>query len=124
MKAKLTSRKFWLALAAFIVGVLALFGVNTDLTQQISGVIISLGAVIAYIVGEGLVDTAAVGQTMSAPNQPKDETIHACKAGDCGRLICDNLSLDEIDRAIAALQTVRKIKATKCTAPESNKRQE
>lgn len=124
MKAKLTSRKFWLALAAFIVGVLALFGVNADLTQQISGVIISLGAVIAYIVGEGLVDTAAVGQTMSAPNQPENETIHACKAGDCGRLICNNLSLDEIDRAIAALQTVRKIKATKCTAPESNKRQE
>lgn len=124
MKAKLTSRKFWLALAAFIVGVLALFGVNADLTQQISGVIISLGAVIAYIVGEGLVDTAAVGQTMSAPNQSENETNLACKTGDSGRLICDNLSLDEIDRAIAALQTVRKIKATECTAPESNKRQE
>lgn len=124
MKAKLTSRKFWLALAAFIVGVLALFGVNADLTQQISGVIISLGAVIAYIVGEGLVDTAAVGQTMSAPNQPENGTNLACKAGDSGRLICDNLSLDEIDRAIAALQIVRKIKAAECTAPESIKRQE
>ncbi|HEX3017612.1 MAG TPA: hypothetical protein VHP31_07165 [Caproicibacter sp.] len=124
MKAKLTSRKFWLALAAFIVGVLALFGVNSDLTQQISGVIISLGAVIAYIVGEGLVDTAAVGQTISAPNQPENKTNLACKSGDSGRLICDNLSLDEIDRAIAALQTVRKIKATECTSPESIKRQE
>lgn len=124
MKAKLTSRKFWLALAAFIVGVLALFGVNADLTQQISGVIISLGAVIAYIVGEGLVDTAAVGQTMSAPNQPEIETNLACKTGDSGRLICDNLSLDEIDHAIAALQTVRKIKATECISPESIKRQE
>lgn len=59
MKKKLTSRKFWMALAAFIVGVLALFGVNANMAQQISGVIMSLGAVIAYIVGEGLVDAAA-----------------------------------------------------------------
>ena len=59
MKKKLTSRIFWMALAAFVVGVLALFGVNANMTQQISGVIMSLGAVIAYIVGEGLVDAAA-----------------------------------------------------------------
>nr|DAI95717.1 MAG TPA: holin [Caudoviricetes sp.] len=58
---KLTSRKFWLALAAFVVGVLALFGSDANTTQQISGVIMSLGAVIAYIVGEGLVDSASAG---------------------------------------------------------------
>ena len=58
MKKKMTSRKFWMALAAFVVGVLALFGVGANMTQQISGVIMSLGAVIAYIVGEGLVDAA------------------------------------------------------------------
>lgn len=48
-----------MALAAFVVGVLALFQVDANTTQQISGVIMSLGAVIAYIVGEGLVDAAA-----------------------------------------------------------------
>ena len=62
---KLTSRKFWLALAAFIVGVLALFGTDANTTQQISGVIMSLGAVIAYIVGEGLVDSASAGATIT-----------------------------------------------------------
>ena len=60
---KLTSRKFWLALAAFVVGVLALFGTDANTTQQISGVIMSLGAVVAYIAGEGFVDAAAAGGT-------------------------------------------------------------
>jgi hypothetical protein len=31
------------------------------MTTQISGVVMSLGAVVAYIVGEGIVDAAAVG---------------------------------------------------------------
>lgn len=57
-KSKLTSRKFWLAVAGLIVGVVALFSPGTD-TAQISGVIMALGSVVAYIVGEGLVDAAA-----------------------------------------------------------------
>ncbi|QEY33746.1 hypothetical protein FL966_01850 [Caproiciproducens galactitolivorans] len=67
---KLTSRKFWMTVAAFVVGVLALFNVDANTTQQISGVIMSLGAVIAYIVGEGLVDSAAAG----ASNTPDEVT--------------------------------------------------
>lgn len=63
---KLTSRKFWLALAAFVVGVLALFGSDANTTQQISGVIMSLGAVVAYIVGEGLIDASAASTTSTA----------------------------------------------------------
>lgn len=66
IKSKLTSRKFWMALAAFVVGLLTLFQVDANTTQQISGVIMSLGAVIAYIVGEGLVDAAATNS--SQPN--------------------------------------------------------
>ena len=62
-KRKLTSRKLWLAVAGLVVGVLAMFGVNANATTQISGVIMSLGSVIAYIVGEGLVDAANAGQT-------------------------------------------------------------
>lgn len=68
---KLTSRKFWMAVAAFVVGVLALFNVDANTTQQISGVIMSLGAVIAYIVGEGLVDSAAA--TGTTQNETKQE---------------------------------------------------
>lgn len=86
MKAKLTSRKFWMAVAAFAVGVLALFGADANTTQQISGVIMSLGAVIAYIVGEGLIDAASVstnviestytdGNITSKTRQPAGEVI-------------------------------------------------
>lgn len=64
---KLTSRKLWMALAGLAVGVLALFGTDANTTQQISGVIMALGSVIAYIVGEGLVDSA------SAANNDKKE---------------------------------------------------
>ena len=59
-KTKLSSRKFWVAVAGLIAGVTALFSPQTD-TSQITGVILALGSVVAYIVGEGLVDAAAVG---------------------------------------------------------------
>lgn len=72
-KNKLTSRKFWMAIIGLVVGVLAMFGVPGNLTSQISGVIMSLGSVIAYIVGEGLVDAAGAANVAdsSAPAQPK-----------------------------------------------------
>lgn len=60
---KLTSRKLWIAVAGLVVGILALFRVDANTTEQISGVILSLGSVVAYIVGEGLIDAAAVGNT-------------------------------------------------------------
>ncbi len=59
-KRKLASRKLWLAVAGLVTGVTALFQPGSD-TSQISGVILSLGSVVAYIVGEGLVDAAAAG---------------------------------------------------------------
>lgn len=76
MKKKLTSRKFWLAVAGLVVGVLALFGVDANTTQQISGVIMSLGSVIAYIVGEGLVDAASANtssENSAAASDTKDQ---------------------------------------------------
>jgi len=57
-KRKLTSRKFWMALVGLIAGILALFRVDASVTEQVSGVIMALGSVIAYIVGEGFVDAA------------------------------------------------------------------
>ena len=58
-KTKLTSRKFWVALAGLAAGIISLLGIKTD-TAQITGVILSLGSVVAYIFGEGFVDAAAV----------------------------------------------------------------
>ena len=75
-KTKLTSRKFWVALAGLVVGVIALLGIQTD-TSQITGVIMALGSVIAYIVGEGLVDAAAAGGTTVAAEKDPDPPVDA-----------------------------------------------
>lgn len=54
-KRKLTSRKLWMAVAGFITGVVVLFtGGATEV--NITGAVMSLGSVVAYIVGEGLTD--------------------------------------------------------------------
>ena len=73
---KLTSRKFWVALAGLVVGVIALLGIQTD-TSQITGVIMALGSVIAYIVGEGLVDAAAAGGTTVVTEKDPDPSVDA-----------------------------------------------
>ena len=57
---KLTSRKFWLALAAFIAGLVAFIKSPSDSTEAITSLIMSFGAVVAYIIGEGLTDAASV----------------------------------------------------------------
>lgn len=54
---KLTSRKLWLAIAGFITGVMLLCTAGAT-EQTITGCVMSLGSVIAYIVGEGLTDAA------------------------------------------------------------------
>lgn len=56
--AKLTSRKFWLALAGFVSGLLLAFNVDSETAESISGLIMSGASVIAYIIGEGLADAA------------------------------------------------------------------
>lgn len=57
-KKKLTSRKLWLAVAGLVAGVVLAFKVDAQIAETISGVIMALGSVIAYIVGEGLVDAS------------------------------------------------------------------
>ena len=58
-KRKLTSRKLWAATAGFITGVVLLFTAGAN-EETIAGCVMSLGSVVAYIVGEGLTDAANV----------------------------------------------------------------
>ena len=60
-KRKLSSRKFWAAIIGFVTPLLLSFGVSNELVTQIAGIIISGATAIAYILGEGLVDTNHVG---------------------------------------------------------------
>jgi phage-related holin len=53
---KLTSRKFWMALVAFITPLLLAFGMAQDTVTQVVAIIMAGADVVAYIVAEGLVD--------------------------------------------------------------------
>ncbi len=57
-KRKLTSRKFWVAVAGFVAGLVAIFGGSQENADKISGAILSGAAVVGYIFGEGLTDAA------------------------------------------------------------------
>lgn len=55
---KLTSRKLWLALAGMVAGLIVALNGDAKVAETVSGCIMSAASVIAYIVGEGLVDSA------------------------------------------------------------------
>lgn len=55
-KTKLTSRKFWAALVGFVSPLLIAFGVSENEVAEIVGIIMAGATLIAYIIGEGLVD--------------------------------------------------------------------
>jgi ABC-type uncharacterized transport system permease subunit len=61
---KLTSRKFWVAIAGFVAGLVAFFKSPTGTPEAITSLIMSFGAVVAYIVGEGLADAAGAKADM------------------------------------------------------------
>lgn len=59
-KQKLTSRKFWAAIIGFITAILVAFGVNDLTIEQVITVVTAGATLIAYIIGEGIVDAARV----------------------------------------------------------------
>lgn len=55
-KAKLTSRKFWSAVVGFVTPTLLAFGATDSTATQVAAVIMAGGTLIAYILGEGMID--------------------------------------------------------------------
>lgn len=60
-KRKLTSRKLWVAICALVTNLVIVFGGTQETAVQITAIIMAGASVIAYIIGEGLVDSAAIG---------------------------------------------------------------
>lgn len=60
-KKKLTSRKLWIAICSLAVNVIIACGGTEQVATQVTAIIMAGATVIAYIIGEGLVDSAAVG---------------------------------------------------------------
>ena len=58
-KRKLTSRKFWAAIAQFVTMLIIAFRGTQETAAQVTAIIMAGAAVVAYIIGEGLTDAAA-----------------------------------------------------------------
>lgn len=72
---KLSSRKFWMAVAAFITAIFIYLKVDID-TQKTEALIMAGGAVVAYIVAEGFADG------MHAKNDTEDEEFIEAESED------------------------------------------
>lgn len=55
---KLTSRKWWVAVAAFAVAAITLFGADSGTAERIGALILLAADVIGYTLAESLVDSA------------------------------------------------------------------
>lgn len=73
-KDKLTSRKFWAAVVGVILSVMVIFGYSDEEQTKVTGLITACGTLIAYIVGEGLVDAHGCSEEHPASDAAhKDE---------------------------------------------------
>lgn len=68
-KQKLTSRKFWAAVVGFVTPLLIAFGVAENDVAEVSSIIMSGATLIAYIIGEGLVDAKKTNGTGGETNE-------------------------------------------------------
>ena len=59
-KRKLTSRKFWMALASFVSMLIVSLGYSETEASKIAALIMAGASVIAYIIGEGLADSSDI----------------------------------------------------------------
>lgn len=55
---KLSSRKFWAALAGFVGAVAVVCGAGESVLTSVTAVISAAGVLIAYILGESMVDSS------------------------------------------------------------------
>ena len=65
-KRKLTSRKLWAAIAGFVSGLIVAFGATEAIATQVTGLILSAGSIVAYILGESQIDAANAGNASAA----------------------------------------------------------
>lgn len=56
---KITSRKFWVAIAGFITGLIVYMDAEVKSAEALGGLILSFGSVVSYILGEGWADAGS-----------------------------------------------------------------
>lgn len=70
---KLTSRKLWTAVASFVSLMILAFGGTDNMASQVVAIIMAGATVIAYIVGEGLVDAASAEGAETETEEEKED---------------------------------------------------
>ena len=75
-KSKLTSRKFWVAVIGFVVPLLIAFGFTDNQATEVASIIMAGGTLIAYIIGEGLVDSESVA-SKNDTTEDKDKSVYS-----------------------------------------------
>lgn len=73
-RAKLTSRKFWAAIASFVSMLIIFFKGTEETATQVAALIMAGASVVAYIIGEGLADAAGAANQYPLPEIEEDES--------------------------------------------------
>jgi phage shock protein PspC (stress-responsive transcriptional regulator) len=69
---KLSSRKLWAAVAGLVAGLAMVFGLDADIISTVSGAVVTVASVVAYIITEGRVDAEAVKKAVESVQDAKD----------------------------------------------------
>ena len=72
---KLTSRKPWVAVAAFVSGLIVAFKGDAETAEVVSGIILQGAAVLGYLLAEGLVDAKGAGAEIIVNAEPQAEYV-------------------------------------------------
>lgn len=73
LKQKLSSRKLWAAIAGVVTGLAMVFGLDENVINTVAGAIVSVMSVMTYIVTEGKIDAAAVGEAANKVQESIDQ---------------------------------------------------
>lgn len=77
---KLTSRKFWAAVISFVLAFMTYKGTDSGTAENIVALIWAGASLLAYIVGEGLVDAAGAAAGVGGI----EVVVESAKAEDAG----------------------------------------
>lgn len=64
LKQKLSSRKLWAAIIGILTGIAMIFGLDGEVIETVSGAVVAVGSVVAYIAAEGKIDAERVKATV------------------------------------------------------------
>lgn len=70
---KLTSRKFWAAVASFISMMIVATGGTESIAMQATALIMAGASIVAYIIGEGLTDLAHTEREIDIAVEEREE---------------------------------------------------